>query len=154
MAIDRVEISDFLVFKGKFVTSFCPGVNVLIGENGTGKTTLLKLLYAATDALECKISRYFSAPGFIDSKNDMHIVRNHASYAYDREDNDLCSPVAVFFSSSDHRNRIVERFVSPDDETQPNSYVSEKLDEGYSPNSQYNGSMKQDTKIEKLNGMM
>jgi AAA15 family ATPase/GTPase len=45
MAINRVEIKDFLVFKGEFAADFCPGVNVLIGGNGTGKTTLLKAMY-------------------------------------------------------------------------------------------------------------
>ncbi|MDR1135793.1 MAG: ATP-binding protein [Clostridiales Family XIII bacterium] len=45
MAINRVEIKDFLVFKGEFTMDFCPGVNVFIGSNGTGKTTLLKTLY-------------------------------------------------------------------------------------------------------------
>lgn len=45
MAINRVEIKDFLVFKGEFIANFCSGVNVLIGGNGTGKTTLLKCLY-------------------------------------------------------------------------------------------------------------
>jgi AAA15 family ATPase/GTPase len=46
MAIERVEVKDFLVFKGDFAADFCPGVNVLIGGNGTGKTTLIKALYA------------------------------------------------------------------------------------------------------------
>ena len=46
MAINRIEIKDFLVFKNEFATDFCSGVNVLIGGNGTGKTTLLKTLYA------------------------------------------------------------------------------------------------------------
>jgi AAA15 family ATPase/GTPase len=45
MAINRVEIKDFLVFKGEFAVDFCPGVNVIIGGNATGKTTLLKALY-------------------------------------------------------------------------------------------------------------
>jgi len=45
MAINRVEIKDFLVFKGEFAADFCPGINVFIGGNGTGKTTLLKSLY-------------------------------------------------------------------------------------------------------------
>jgi AAA15 family ATPase/GTPase len=45
MAINRVEIKDFLVFKGEFVVDFCPGVNVIIGGNATGKTTLLKAIY-------------------------------------------------------------------------------------------------------------
>jgi AAA15 family ATPase/GTPase len=49
MAIDRVEITDFLVFKGEFAMDFCQGVNVLIGGNGTGKTTLLKCLYWACE---------------------------------------------------------------------------------------------------------
>ncbi|MDR2706704.1 MAG: AAA family ATPase [Planctomycetaceae bacterium] len=45
MAINRVEVRDFLVFKGEFTAEFCSGVNVFIGGNGTGKTTLLRLLY-------------------------------------------------------------------------------------------------------------
>ena len=45
MAIKKVEIRDFLVFKGEFAADFCSGINVFIGGNGTGKTTLLKCLY-------------------------------------------------------------------------------------------------------------
>lgn len=45
MAITKVTIKDFLVFKDEFAIDFCPGVNVLIGSNGTGKTTILKCLY-------------------------------------------------------------------------------------------------------------
>ena len=48
MAITRVEIKDYLVFKGALAIEFCPGVNVLIGGNGTGKTTLLKCLSELT----------------------------------------------------------------------------------------------------------
>ncbi|MCL1865198.1 MAG: AAA family ATPase [Spirochaetes bacterium] len=45
MPIDRVEIKDFRVFKDEFTADFCLGVNVFIGGNATGKTTLLKALY-------------------------------------------------------------------------------------------------------------
>ena len=45
MAIDRLEIKDFLVFSGEYAADFCHGVNVIIGENGTGKTSLLKAMY-------------------------------------------------------------------------------------------------------------
>ncbi len=31
-----------------FELNFCDGINVLLGENGVGKTTLLKMIYAAT----------------------------------------------------------------------------------------------------------
>jgi recombinational DNA repair ATPase RecF len=41
-----MKLKDFLVFKGEFTADFCPGVNVLIGGNGTGKTTLMKTAYS------------------------------------------------------------------------------------------------------------
>jgi ABC-type polar amino acid transport system ATPase subunit len=50
MALSRIEIKDFLVFKGEFRLDFCPGVNVFIGGNATGKTTLLKALHARDDS--------------------------------------------------------------------------------------------------------
>jgi len=50
MAVNRVELKDFLVFKGEFAADFCPGVNVLIGGNGTGKTTLLKVMYGVINS--------------------------------------------------------------------------------------------------------
>lgn len=46
MAITSVEMKNFLVFEDEFKVNFCPGINVLIGGNGTGKTTLLRALYA------------------------------------------------------------------------------------------------------------
>lgn len=48
-AVTRMEIKDFLVFKGEFTVDFCPGVNVFIGGNGTGKTTLLRAMYAVQE---------------------------------------------------------------------------------------------------------
>lgn len=44
MAINRVKIKDFLVFKDEFTAEFCSGVNVFTGGNGTGKTTLLRAI--------------------------------------------------------------------------------------------------------------
>ena len=45
MHIKRMEIMDFFVFKDALAVDFCPGVNVFIGENGTGKTTLLRAIH-------------------------------------------------------------------------------------------------------------
>ena len=45
MAITKIEINDFLVFKNDFTATFSEGVNVVIGGNATGKTTLLKAMY-------------------------------------------------------------------------------------------------------------
>jgi len=52
MAIKRVEIKDFRVFKGNFAIDLSPGVNVFIGDNGTGKTTLIKAMYENVKTVE------------------------------------------------------------------------------------------------------
>lgn len=56
MAIQLIRIKNVMAFGAKktgdkelpFELAFCPGINVIIGENGTGKTSLLKMIYAAT----------------------------------------------------------------------------------------------------------
>ena len=35
-------------YRTVFHLDFCNGINVIIGENGVGKTSLLKMIYAAT----------------------------------------------------------------------------------------------------------
>ena len=45
MAINKLSIKRFTVFD-KIEFDFCDGINVFIGENGTGKTHLLKIIYA------------------------------------------------------------------------------------------------------------
>lgn len=64
MAIKSINVLNVLVFQrgwrnvqdaesnilrqDGFALKFCDGINVLLGQNGTGKTTLLKMIYAAT----------------------------------------------------------------------------------------------------------
>ena len=70
MSVKSIEISNVMVFQcqwrknngnfkndkiqeddtinSNFKMKFCDGINVLIGENGVGKTTVLKMIYAAT----------------------------------------------------------------------------------------------------------
>lgn len=56
MAIQSIRIKNVMAFGAKkiddkelpFELTFCTGINVIIGENGTGKTTVLKMIYAAT----------------------------------------------------------------------------------------------------------
>jgi len=50
MSLTRLELKEFTAFRNLRV-DFSPGINVFIGENGTGKTHLLKVLYSA-----CEIS--------------------------------------------------------------------------------------------------
>ena len=44
MSIERIELNNFTVFKNIKI-NFSKGINVLIGENGTGKTQLLNAIY-------------------------------------------------------------------------------------------------------------
>ena len=49
-ALERLRVQNFTVFSDADFT-FSPGLNIIVGENGTGKTHLLKLAYAATRVL-------------------------------------------------------------------------------------------------------
>lgn len=55
MKISQVTIENYTVFQSANFT-FGDGINVLIGENGTGKTHLIKLLYSSSQAADSRIS--------------------------------------------------------------------------------------------------
>ena len=46
MIIKKIKLENYTVFEDQQI-EFCPGVNIFIGENGTGKTHILKALYSA-----------------------------------------------------------------------------------------------------------
>lgn len=48
MGIDNIRLKNITVFD-ELKMDFSKGINVIIGENGTGKTTLLKMIYAACE---------------------------------------------------------------------------------------------------------
>ena len=48
--IKSVEISNFMLFHN-LKMDFSPGINLISGENSTGKTALIKFLYAYFKAL-------------------------------------------------------------------------------------------------------
>ena len=66
--LDHIKLDRFTAFE-KLSLKFSPGLNVFIGENGCGKTHLLKLLYAACDITTSqktfaeKINRVFLPSG-------------------------------------------------------------------------------------------
>lgn len=72
MALKKIKLENFTVFDSMGI-EFCDGINVLIGENGTGKTHVMKLLYAACQAAQAnstsvdfsqKIGRVFRPDDF------------------------------------------------------------------------------------------
>ena len=48
MALTKVRLQRFTAFE-ELEVAFSPGINVFVGENGTGKTHLMKVCYAACD---------------------------------------------------------------------------------------------------------
>ena len=101
MAIERIEIRDFLVFRGEFAMDCAQGVNVIIGSNGTGKTTLLKVLYALCQEMETEdmnLFEYFET----DRKNlpyDLELLVNIPEI--ERERKYICSS-SLFTNSNLH----------------------------------------------------
>ena len=55
MIIKKVKLENYTVFEDQQI-EFCSGINVFVGENGTGKTHILKLLYSACQSVDPKIS--------------------------------------------------------------------------------------------------
>lgn len=55
MAFSHITVENFTVFE-KLDLRLSPGINVLIGENGMGKTHIMKLLYSAGKAVRRDIS--------------------------------------------------------------------------------------------------
>ena len=51
MAIEKLKVKNFTVFKN-LELEFVDGINIFVGENGTGKTHIMKMLYSA-----CQSSR-------------------------------------------------------------------------------------------------
>lgn len=46
MAIDKLTVQEFSVFRKETEMEFSPGINVFLGENATGKTHIMKLVYS------------------------------------------------------------------------------------------------------------
>lgn len=55
MAIKKIQLENFTVFE-KLEVPFEPGINVFVGENGMGKTHIMKLLYSACQAVKHDVS--------------------------------------------------------------------------------------------------
>lgn len=110
MGITMVRLENFTVFDFLELTP-SPGVNVLVGANGTGKTHLLKVCYAACDVaktqdpLSVKLVKVFLPSGPADKKLRRLIARG----------ND-CAAITIFRGDS-----RIEALISsnPDNPTYP-----------------------------------
>lgn len=55
MIIKKIKLENYTVFENKQI-EFGTGINVFIGENGTGKTHILKTLYSACQSVDKRVS--------------------------------------------------------------------------------------------------
>ena len=56
--ITKIKFENFTAFS-EMSMSFSPGINILLGENGTGKTHVMKALYAACSIIDTQASQTF-----------------------------------------------------------------------------------------------
>ena len=68
MSINKIKIENFTVFKN-FETEFSEGINIFIGENGTGKTHLLKYLYKAVNKKDFEQLTFFDVFTQVETSN-------------------------------------------------------------------------------------
>lgn len=55
MTIKRIKLDNFTVFKNLDI-NFCDGINIFIGENGCGKTHIMKVIYSGCQAVRTDIA--------------------------------------------------------------------------------------------------
>lgn len=67
MAIENVKLTGISVFK-RLDLNISPGINIIIGENGTGKTHLLKMIYFSYIDRECTLEEKYIRK-YNDTKN-------------------------------------------------------------------------------------
>ena len=53
MMIEKIRFEKFTAFEDLEI-GFSPGINIFVGENGTGKTHILKAAYSACDIAKSK----------------------------------------------------------------------------------------------------
>lgn len=56
--ITKIKFENFTAFED-LTMEFSPGINILLGENGTGKTHVMKALYAACSVIDVNASQTF-----------------------------------------------------------------------------------------------
>lgn len=94
MNIEKLSIENITVFD-KFELNPSQGINVIIGENGTGKTHILKLIYAICESTNYKGHDIFDVSHPYFRTNTINLVR-------DKNDLNKKSFATVSYTDSSH----------------------------------------------------
>lgn len=125
MGITFIQIKNFTVFKDMYA-EFSKGVNVIIGENGTGKTHLIKLLFSYINNKEIILQDVFCNKGdeFQFNNSDDSI----RSISIDKiEMNCIYIPVADMLAHSKGFTSMYQEYNMPFDVTYNNILVKAQL---------------------------
>ncbi len=116
--IEQIKLERFTAFESLSV-AFSPGINLFIGENGTGKTHLLKAVYAACDvskgqkSLADKVNRVFLPSGEqIGRLVKRKSVSTTGSFEVTRKVEGLAKSIALKLSLSNHTKEPARATVS------------------------------------------
>ena len=75
MSIESIGLKNFTVFED-FQLEMSSGINVFIGENGTGKTHLLKAIYAACETSRAESHNDELLKCFKENQQEANLLRN------------------------------------------------------------------------------
>lgn len=116
--IEQIKLDRFTAFES-LTLQFSSGINVLIGENGTGKTHLLKAIYAVCDvskshkSLGDKVNRVFLPSGEqIGRLVKRRSVSTTGSFEVTRKVQGLAKSIAIRLSLSNHTKEPAKAKVS------------------------------------------
>lgn len=71
MALTKITAENFTVFEN-ITIPFTNGLNVLVGENGMGKTHIMKLAYAACQASRHDVSFFTKDDDVVSTRSVRH----------------------------------------------------------------------------------
>lgn len=97
--IKKAHIQNFTVFEDIQI-EFAKGINIMIGTNGTGKTHILKSLYAVCESINSESEGVFDISHPYFSVNSMDLVR-------DKKDRNKRTDVRVYFSENNYASFVI-----------------------------------------------
>jgi ABC-type ATPase involved in cell division len=132
--ISKVKFSKFTAFE-KLEVDFSPGINIFIGKNGTGKTHILKVVYAASDIVKSKkkfaekiIKVFLPSKEYLGRLVKRSSVSSQSVVEVHRKPGDLDQAIKLKLSFSNHIKKIDKAVLSGEDR-----WISKEFESVYIP---------------------
>ncbi|MGE4518922.1 MAG: ATP/GTP-binding protein [Desulfobacteraceae bacterium] len=132
--ISKVKFSKFTAFE-KLEVDFSPGINIFIGKNGTGKTHILKVVYAASDIVKSKkkfaekiIKVFLPSKEYLGRLVKRSSVSSQSVVEVHRKPGDLDQAIKLKLSFSNHIKKFDKAVLSGEDR-----WISKEFESVYIP---------------------